>query len=389
MGLNKKEFARLLTEALRLIKAKENKNISLIQDELAIDLGKDGEYSIGYWRRGNIPANPHDVYKLAKLLVRRMGLDLNTCIQFLKYADYPDPEHTAQSLFNDEYKTRSLRPASIQNMNPFVVGPPIQDPKQFYGRQQELTQVFTPLNRLPLQHTAVIGPRRSGKSSFLNHIRTICYTKSSALRSDQKNDWLTHPNAYRWVYVDFQDPRTHTLERLLASILGQVIEYGPNACQLDQFMDLFIPVLDRPLIFLMDEIDAALIAEGLPVELWWGLRSLMNSFSDGNIAFIISSHRKPAELAEERGKSSPFFNIFQLLTLGPFKESEAKAYLNDLPFEIEESDRNWILNKSHRWPIILQHLSQILWMSKFEQGIDNWQADAEVQLQLYQHLLSR
>ncbi len=77
--------------------------------------------------------------------------------------------------------------------SPFIGGPPITNPRQFFGREKELRRLFGLIKRLPLQNAAIIGPRRAGKTSLLYYLMKICTTPESELRPGQKNDWLPNP----------------------------------------------------------------------------------------------------------------------------------------------------------------------------------------------------
>jgi len=387
MGTKRETFGRLLTEAIYSIKATQGKNVSTIEYELNIAIGRETESlttAIGYWRRGHIPKSPLDVFNLAQAIVHRHGFDFSKCEKFLRIADYPNPSKVAQSICGS-LDTPNI--GSALSTNPFIVGPPIESPQQFFGRHQEVKQIFSTLNRHPLQHFALIGPRRSGKSSLLKYIRKTCYTTEADLRASQSNNWLKQPGAYQWVNIDFQDPRTHTMSRLLKNILEQVGCSHMGECDLDNFMDLFIPCLDRPTIILMDEIGAALSATDLPVQLWWGLRSIVNGFSNGNLSFIISSHYEPAKLAEDKGKSSPFFNIFSLIDVKPFTIEDIEEFFENAPLEIASDEKSWIIDQSQMWPILVQLFTQFLWSQKVEGSIDDWQETGLAQLKQYTHLL--
>jgi hypothetical protein len=98
-------------------------------------------------------------------------------------------------------------PAKAGVESPFVTGTPITHPRDFFGRQKELKRLFNLLKRKPLQNAAIIGQRRSGKTSLLNYLRRITTTPVSELRSGQQSDWLPNPEQYRWIFVDFQDHR--------------------------------------------------------------------------------------------------------------------------------------------------------------------------------------
>jgi len=173
MGPNGKAFGKLLTQGLRQIKAKTGIKLSILEDDLSYEIGKEsgGASTIGFFRRGNIPADPLDVLHLAQEITKRKGFDQEECRLFLTHANYPNPQETAQLIFRQPPEPP---PPPERPMHPYIVGPPIENPQQFYGRHQELKQIFDTLNRQPLQHFAIIGLRRSGKSSLLKYIRNIC-----------------------------------------------------------------------------------------------------------------------------------------------------------------------------------------------------------------------
>jgi len=51
----------------------------------------------------------------------------------------------------------------------------------FFGRQRQLKRLFNLLKSYPLQNAAIIGQKRSGKTSLLNYLRTISTTPSPQL----------------------------------------------------------------------------------------------------------------------------------------------------------------------------------------------------------------
>jgi hypothetical protein len=111
---------------------------------------------------------------------------------------------------------------TIDFTNPFVAGPPITEPHRFFGRGRDLRRLFALWQRPPLQNAAIIGARRSGKTSLLHYLMQIPTAPPEALRSGQRHDWLPDPARYRWVYVDFQDPRLNSREGLLCYLLTRL-----------------------------------------------------------------------------------------------------------------------------------------------------------------------
>jgi hypothetical protein len=245
-----------------------------------------------------------------------------------------------------------------EELAPFIVGPPVTQPRQFFGRTQELSRIFGLWRRLPLQNVAIIGRQRAGKTSLLHYLAGITTADPTRLRPGQRHDWLPQPELYQWVFVDFQDARMGSRERLLRHLLAGLNIPTPATCSLNDFMDLVSEQLRRPAIILMDEIGAGLASPEMDQQFWWSLRSLGSNYSEGRLAFVLTAHQVPALLAHEHGKPSPFFNIFgHTLTLGPLNDAEARELLANSPRAFAADDIDWMLAHSGRWPALLQILA--------------------------------
>ena len=157
MTKSPEKFAQLLTQAVHRIRIRESKTIKktirIVQDELGFALEREGGSCIEYWRKGHVPTTMDEVKKLARELVKRGGLNEHEFKQFLHSAGHPDLTGLGHELFH------------IEELAPFIVGPPITHPRQFFGREQELKRIFGVWKRSPLQNIAVIGLHRSGKTS--------------------------------------------------------------------------------------------------------------------------------------------------------------------------------------------------------------------------------
>jgi len=382
-------FAELLTTAVRIIADRENKTVASVQDELGYALGREtGGSCIEYWRKGHIPADPREVEKLAGELVKRAGLSPGECEQFLRCARYPYSKSVFDELPPSLAKEPTIREWAPAEISPFVVGPPITMPRQFFGRERELKRVFSLWRRFPLQNVAVIGPKRSGKTSLLYCLKNITHAEPAELRPGQYTEWLPQPERYQWVFVDFQDSRMGNRDRLLRHILASLNMPAPSPCDLDTFMDIVSHHLQTPTVILMDEIGAGLVSLELDESFWWSLRSLVH-YTRGNLAFVVSSHTSPAQLAQDEGKPSPFFNIFQALELGPFTDAEARELIASSPISFSLIDVTWILEQSGRWPCLLQILCQTR-LTALEEGEmdDTWREQGLCQMAPFRYLLT-
>jgi hypothetical protein len=314
-------------------------------------------------------------------------------ISGLTWAEFGQPdEHVDQFERLLKQLRESVEPARplAEDASPFIAGPPIMHPRGFFGREREIRRIFGLLKQPPLQNAAIIGPRRSGKTSLLQYLKNITVTPPTQLRPGQRRDWLPRPERYRWVFVDFQDPRVGTREGLLHHLLTSLGLVVPVPCDLERFLDVMCRNLNLPTVILLDEIGMALQRyPGLDDAFWEGLRSLAGCQAGGNLAFILASHTSPIELAHDSGHSSPFFNIFgYTTTLGPLTETEACALIASSPIPFPAEDFAWILERSGHWPLLLQLLcrERLVTLEDGETGA-GWQTEGLRQIVTFRHLL--
>ncbi|NJR22001.1 MAG: ATP-binding protein [Richelia sp. CSU_2_1] len=330
-----------------------------------------------------------------KALAEELEIGLSTVKSFLggKPVDYSYFLEISERL---GYEWRAIvhidetTPKSIlEETSAFITGPPITNPRYFFGRNREIKRLFDLLKRRPLQNAAIIGKRRSGKTSLLHYLKNITNTPKEQLRADQKSDWLSDPENYRWIFVDFQDSRRQNREGLLRYILECLKMSVPSPCDLDRFMDVVSSNLDRPTVILLDEIGVGLQrCDELDDGFWESLRSLATNQTNGNLGFVLATPESPLKLATSTGHSSPFFNIFGYTAyLGALTEAEARELIASSPVPFHEGDVEWILHQSQRWPLLLQILcrERLFSLEEGETG-DDWREAGLEQLKPFADL---
>lgn len=394
MAASPAKFAQLLSEGVHRVRLGEGKSVQIVQDELGYALGREGGSAIEYWRKGHIPPRLAEVEQLARELVRRGRLDAPWLEQFLQSAGHPTPTALTAELFATNRSITQLpnqRTTPPPRLAPFVVGPPVTHPSQFFGRESEVKRIFSLWKRHPLQNVAVIGPKRSGKTSLLHFVRTVTTTLPNQLRPEQRVEWLPHADRYRWVYVDFQDARMGQQERLLRHILTSLALPVPTPCDLSNFLDVMSQQVTTPTLILLDEIGAALAAPELDLPFWWSMRSLGSNLTGGNLAFLLAAHDMPAHLAQEQGKPSPFFNIFgHVLKLGPLEAAAAERLMDAAPRAFPSADRAWLLAQSGGWPFLLQLLCDTrLTALEEETAAEQWRAEGLTRIEPYRSLVTQ
>jgi hypothetical protein len=369
-----KQFGQLLKMAVRRIALQESKKVAIVQDELGYALGRDsGGVAIQFWERGNIPARREEVQLLKEELVRRQGLAGEDGGRFVRYAGFPELEQ---------------KPSQ-----PFVAGPPITDPRLFFGRTYELRRLFALWDdpALPLQNAAIIGPRGSGKTSLLFYLMSITHTAPAQLRPDQRNKGLGRVEAIRWVYVDFRNPQFGTRTGLLRHFLVTLELPVPTPCDLEHFVESMVKHLHDPAVILLDEIDVALERHAeLDDPFWDGLRALASTQLNGQLGFVLAARELPQQVARRHHRSSDFFSIFAYTApLGPLTEPEAHALIATSPIRFTDEEIDWMMTQSRGWPLLLQILCRECLLVRHERATGKeWRDAALQQLIPFQHLLA-
>jgi hypothetical protein len=314
------------------------------------------------------------------------------CANYLQLTPNEQNELLTAAGFEPEIKPKSLvlpLPISFNtwHSSSFVIGPPITEPRQFFGREYILKRIFDVWRYLPLQHIAIVGLKRSGKTSLLHYVRRIIDTPRKNLRPRQRNDWLMP--GYQWIFVDFQDPRMSYQESLLRYLLVEMDLPVPEPCDFVGFMDVVDQYLEIPTLILLDEIGAGLAAPDLDEQFWWGMRSLGSNHAGGKIGFLLTAHQSPEEIILDDNKPSPFFNIFgHVLHLEPLNQSEAQELIASSPITFAESDIEWILAQSGQWPALLQILCHARLTALEENKNDeSWKQEGLQRMRPYCYLL--
>ncbi|MGB3292558.1 MAG: AAA family ATPase, partial [Phormidesmis sp.] len=190
-----------------------------------------------------------------------------------------------------------------QNQTFFITDSPIHRPQLFFGRHDEIRHIFQLLSGYPLQNAAIIGQRRSGKTSLLKHLVEITKVPGQVLRPDQQSEWIPLPTRFNWILVDFQNVYYHTLENLIHYLLVKMGLPIHGALELEGCIQLISEQLSVPTIILLDEIESAFHQRSeLDDRFWNGLRFLQQN--NGNLAFILSSSTELKQFSHRNVESS-------------------------------------------------------------------------------------
>jgi DNA-binding winged helix-turn-helix (wHTH) protein len=203
--------------------------------------------------------------------------------------------------------------------NPFVLGKPIREPGDFYGRQHELTELFESIvNQQPV---ALVGEHRCGNTSILYQLLNAD-VRSARLPAGADQDLLV-------VYVNAQlaTEGPESLYRRIARALRRAdadseMDFGESA---DQFWieDYLEDLADRDkrLVLLLDEFDVVADFES---SFWEWFRGLITEY---DMSIVVASRVELGSLRDEWGIGSPFFNMFRTIYVGSMAPAECAAML--------------------------------------------------------------
>jgi Cdc6-like AAA superfamily ATPase len=209
--------------------------------------------------------------------------------------------------------------------NPYIAGPPIVDPKMFFGRQSDLKKI---IGLLTNNFVMLTGSRRIGKTSLLYqlkfHLPKLKDTSSKfipvlisvegtpeneffhTLMEDIVNTLQKYLPAKFTTKLAFDQSNIHysarVFSRELQSILKSLENTSPEPSQL---------------VLLLDEMD---ILNTYSLETQSQLRRIFQRFTNRNLSVVVAGVKLHRHWA---GESSPFYNMFLPVTLTSFSEAEA------------------------------------------------------------------
>jgi len=245
--------------------------------------------------------------------------------------------------------------AAVYSRNPFIVGVPIRNPNDFFGRKRERRFCFDRLRGM--QSVSIIGERRIGKSSLLHYI--------SCKATDELGP------SYRGVYIDLLSSRARTLVGLLAAIQRQLglTDLAATLADFEERMEKVSGCGLRPIVAL-DELDLfARYPQEFSQDFFEMLRALGSA---GKLALVTASKLGLRELHDQGALVSPLFNIMGIQKLGPFVEGEDIEFVTALREEAAFTDKQAlaIIHRGRRHPLRLQVLCSHAFAGNAESEVD-------------------
>lgn len=190
---------------------------------------------------------------------------------------------------------------------PYIVGPPVRLPTDFFGRAAQTRQFFDMLAGPQIQCVSVLGLRRAGKTSFLQHVA----------HPEVMAAYLGDADRYIMVHVDLSACKTpddfygRVGRRLLGALSPErAAQSVPAPADAYAIESLLYDLADRRVVLLLDEFDQLRTAD-FGGDFLVELRALAGVW-DYELGFVTASYWDLFRLGTFVGLpvTSPFYNIF-------------------------------------------------------------------------------
>jgi serine/threonine protein kinase len=248
----------------------------------------------------------------------------------------------------------AARHAAAVHRNPFLNRVMIKRRDDFFGRRQEIKRICARLTATPPGSISVVGERKIGKSSLLNHV----YMPSN------RAHLLPRPDKLIMLFIDLQEQKGMSVESFVKMVLGMAsyelrgrLDVSDCAPTLDGIKEM-IQRIDRAgfhLALFLDEFEAITANPNFNLEFFSFLRFLANHY---NVAYVTSSASDLQSFCHaEEISDSPFFNIFSTLNLTTLTPEEARELVTKPSSAAGKPLEPWfdeILDMAGLFPFFLQ-----------------------------------
>jgi hypothetical protein len=229
-------------------------------------------------------------------------------------------------------------------VSPFTItGPVLED--MFFGREGEVRFITQTVKNKPV---AVLGGRGIGKTSVLQEVKRLLSQPTSDYRCVYVDCYYVwnYGDLFKTIAIDYECPEVSALDPTPINFLDAVS----------------ILHHDKPLLFIMDEIDALLRLDTENDELLF--KTFRSLSQKGACRFIFSGEKCVSERLRNPG--SPFFNFCESISLGYLDTRSAieliTGPLAQMNIELRDQDRivQEIIDLSSCHPRIVQLICQRL-----------------------------
>ncbi len=236
-----------------------------------------------------------------------------------------------------------------QPRNPFVLGKPIKEPSDFYGREHELRELFESVSNM--QPVAMVGEHRCGNTSILYQIM------HPEIRERYLSPDETEELTFAFVNAQLATEGPEVFYRRIARALkrADTEAVAEDSAEIDQaWLEDYLDDLsyrDRRLVLLLDEFE---VLSSFEPGFWEWFRGLITEY---DVSIVVATRVELGQFRDEWGIGSPFFNMFRSVYVGSFTEADVESFLEGTGREAGvdfEPVRDAIESLAGRFPYFLQ-----------------------------------
>jgi hypothetical protein len=224
-------------------------------------------------------------------------------------------EHLSDRFVSDAGKTHDGSNGSyhaIQSV--FHFNARLTEANEFYGRPRERRKLLD--RTFNASATSIVGPRRIGKTWLMQYMKLVAATEIGS--------------HFLIAYVDATLPRCATVAGFVSVALEElgIQNSHPSQSTLDlAYMEYIVRELKEQgysPVLCIDEFEGLTNENTFDFRFFTGLRAIAQI----GLVLVVASKRSLIDLVSSTLKTSPFFNIFEKLTLKPFSPREAEMFVN-------------------------------------------------------------
>ena len=194
-----------------------------------------------------------------------------------------------------------MQTEGVAFVDPYLLGAPIKDPDNFFGRRELLQRVCERLSKR--ESTSLVGQRRSGKTSTLYYLMSAAAQHALGLDSQGLVFVYLNPQLGMREPEEFYTELVEALNEEVPSLAlhssGEITRRQVRAAlkQLEP----------RRLVLLLDEFERLIGNERFPVDFFEFLRGLAGHHE---VRFVTATLRRLPECYWGEWEGSPLYNIF-------------------------------------------------------------------------------